>query len=400
MNHIEEKNHFFNFLTGVFFILLLFNVFTVTDFPIRDIAFTTMEWTRYLAFIIIFYVVIKQEWSKNLKPFYSGFTVFTGMYIIIHIVHQNTGDNSALILILLNILYVFALAHLRWKDKQFVIFAFISVLFISVLFIHWLYAGAPMLKFYSLIRNPNITGVFFSCLLFFPIVAFTYVRKWGRVILAIGIIMASILVYVTSARAAMLLIITVILSRLILLYSSKIFSWLFYGVIIYNGLFVLVYGLLARSSYFKELNKWSIENFGKNFFSGRQHVWGPAIDYGKDALLLGHKIGIVPKDFIEGTVYVHSHNQFLQIFLESGLVGLLSFLLLLFGIWRVYQKGIDSPTVQWSACFFLGIMIYQSVEISLFFNMSSIGLLHWFIISIGMSGVLSYKRKNGSFSNL
>lgn len=380
-------------LSGIFFIIMLFNVFTVTKLPIRDLAFTTMEWMLYISFFVIGYAIQKQShWDKRLTPFYSGFILLSVMYIIIHIVNGNYYDNNGLTEMLLILTFIFAVVHVKWDHpKQIILFAQISVALIFLILIQWILLDYPMSRFQSYIRNPNILGVFMSCLLFFPLIAFSRSYKWNKLIFLLGIIAGSVIIYVSTARAVILLLLTVVGARIVLYLSKKVFSYLFHVIVIFNILFLAFYTLLAKSSYFDSLNNWSIETFGKNFFSGRQNIWEPVMEFGLKQPIFGHKVGIMPVNYMEGSHYVHVHNQYLQIFLESGLVGLVCFVFFLYGIWKVYQKGLHSNIVRWSACFFLGILVYQSVEVSLFFNMEPIGLMHWFIIAIGMSAVLFYK---------
>lgn len=391
---MKRKIHIPTLISALFFLVIIFNVYTVTKLPIRELAFTTMEWTYYIAFFMIGYALHRQSLgNQSIKPFYNGFILFTLMYVVIHILNRNFYENDGLTTILLVLVFLLAIVYTRWTNEQIHLFGQISILVILLIYIHWLVTGMPTSGFHGYIRNPNILGVFIASLLFFPLVAFSYVNKWNRVYIIIGIIAACVLIYVSSARAVLLSLATVFISRLILKYSRKLFSYLFIGIVSFNIIFLFIYGLLARSSYMQKLDTLSVEIFGKRFFSGREYLWEQALQFGLTEPLLGHKIGILPKEYIDGTHLVHAHNQYLQIFLESGFIGLLCFVIFLFCIWKMYQKRLDSNIVQWAACFFLGILVYQNTEISLFFNMEPIGLIHWLIIGLGLSAV-SYTPAN------
>lgn len=376
-------------LAGLFFLLLLFNVFTVTKLPIRETAFATMDWTYYIALFLLGYFLAKgMHLVKSTKQFHLGILLFAIMYILIDILNGKTSENELLIQVLLTLIFILGIAHIPWKREHFKLFAYISAILSILYFFHWLIEGLPVYKFEGLIRNPNITGIFLSCLLFFPLAVFSKVTLKGKLLLGIGIACTILLTYAATSRGVLLVLLTVAGARIVLILSRKLYSSLFYLVMAFNAVFLLVYGLLANSSYFTALNDWSLEYFGKSFFSGREDIWIPALKYGLEEPFLGHWIGVSPGDYMEGTHYVHAHNQYLQIFLESGFLGLASFVILLFGIWKVYQKGLDSSIVSWSSCFFLGFLVYQNVEISLFFNMEAVGLLQWVIIGTGISGVM------------
>ncbi|MCG1027065.1 O-antigen ligase family protein [Virgibacillus halodenitrificans] len=394
MKELKIDRYTMNIFSGIFFLLLLFNCLTLTKLPIRDIAFTTMEWTHYIAIFIMGYLLARRTYPWTIvKPFHIGILIFAISYISLHLLNGNAGDDNGLTQILLYLLFIVSMAYLPWEKDQYKIFGYISAGLCIIIFIHWIFSGLPMTNFKGLIRNPNITGVFVSCLLFFLIIAFKKVSLKGQLFLGVGIGFAIILIYVSSARAVLLLLVTAFGARIVLFFSKKLFSFLFYLVMLFNAIFLFTYGLLSKSSYFSTINEWSMNNFGKNFFSGRQNIWNPAILHGFEEPFFGHRINILPEDYIQGTHYVHAHNQYLQVFLESGIVGIICFSLLLLGIWKVYQRGLHSSVVRWSACFFLGILVYQSMEISLFFNMHAIGLLQWLIISIGIGGVLHQTSK-------
>lgn len=95
-----------------------------------------------------------------------------------------------------------------------------------------------------------------------------------------------------------------------------------------------------------------------------------------------------------GTDYIHAHNQYVQVWLESGIFGSICFVTMLYVVWRVLKKGLESSIVMWVACFFLGLLIYQSFEISLFFNMEPTGLLQWFILGLGVSTAICISSPN------
>ncbi|PWA05761.1 hypothetical protein DCC39_17860 [Pueribacillus theae] len=405
MNTLQTRLYLM--LSGIFFGFLLFNVFDVTILPIREIAFTTMEWMKYGALLYIGYILYEMRKARRpisdngLTPFYSSLGLFIVISILLHVINGNFDDNLALIDMLLTFAFIAATAHIRWEASAIILFAQMSLFIVVLIFFHWMLSGMPMSDFQSVIRNPNILGVFLSCLLFFQLVAFGDANKWKKALYSIGILLALFMIYTSSARAVLLLLLTVIAAQIVLFFSKRVFYYLFYAVLAFNLLFLVLYSTLAKSSMFTRLNQWSVENFGKNLFSGRQDIWETAFYYGLERPLTGHKVGITPDEYIKGAHFVHVHNQYLQIFLESGFIGLACFILFLFGIWKVLQKNLDVKIVRWSACFFLGILIYQNLEISLFFNIQPIGLFHWLIVSLGISGVLfsASERKRHSSKN-
>ncbi|VEF49632.1 Lipid A core - O-antigen ligase and related enzymes [Bacillus freudenreichii] len=381
----------------LFFLLLLFNAFSRTATLLKEPSLITLDYTYYIGLILfVFFIVVKKEiFLRKASPLNIGLGLFVLVNIVMHIIKGNLSNSEAIFHMLLYLTFFIAMALIQWKPEHFIIFAHVSMFLVILIIIHWVFLDLPNNRFTSYFTNPNVSGIFFSCLLFFLVAGFMFGRVVTKIYFFIGITAALILIYVSTARAVLLLLMVALGARIILSISRKLFSFLFYFVMAANLLFFLIYSLMAKSNYAQSLNAWSIERFKKNFFSGRQEIWEPSITHGLKSPFWGHKIGILPKDFMDGTHYVHTHNQYLQIFLESGLVGLACFFALLYGIWKVYLRGLDSKIVRLSACFFLGLLVYQSVEISFFFNMEAIGLLHWMILALGISAVINKSENKG-----
>ncbi|WP_279401983.1 O-antigen ligase family protein [Piscibacillus salipiscarius] len=161
------------------------------------------------------------------------------------------------------------------------------------------------------------------------------------------------------------------------------FSKLYFVVLPFVLIFVYFYVTLVNTSFGKQLNELSLKYFSKSFFSGRSELWEAIWQVGLKQPIFGHGIGLQPKEVTEFTL--SSHNQYLQVFLETGFLGLIAFCILLFFIWKALLKNSHTYVGAWSACFFIGILFYQSMEYSLFINNLSLSYLQWLIITIGIS---------------
>ncbi|SFD86662.1 O-antigen ligase [Lentibacillus persicus] len=394
--HQNEKDSF-KLPAAFFFLLLLFNMFTLTEEPVKELALLTVDATYMLAiFALGFLAAGRMHFPRQFKLFYLGMLSLAVLYVLMFIFSPAAHDREILSTILLVLSFLLAVVQMPWKNTQLDIFAYMSAGLILLILVHWLIDGLQMVQFQGLIRNPTIMGSMLAALMIFPIARFKAAHLSGKIMLGAAIGSGVLLIYASSTRAVLLLLIIMAGSRVVLHLSKNLFSKLFYLVLAFNLIFTLIYGSLSRVSFLEKFNEWSLNTFNKSLFSGRQNIWDKAIAHGADNPLFGHEIGILPKDFIEGTHYVHSHNQYLQIFLESGLVGLASFIVLLFGIWTVLMKGLDLPIARWAACYFLGLLFYETVDMSLFHYQFSVGLLQWLIIGAALSTVMytTYLRKN------
>lgn len=377
----------------VFFSLLLFNVLGETIIqPYRNLARVTDDITLYLTFLMFIYFLIRKRLiSPEYLNIYLGF-IFLGLsYLISHFYNTNFKQNDQLILLFLTFIFIIVLIELKWSSEQLIIIGHISNIIIFVFLFHWIDNDFTFYKYKGIFGNPNVFANLLFTLLYFQIINIKNRKIIYRFYFFIGIFINLSLIYMTTSRTVVLSVAVMFFSWLTLKFSVRLFSKLFFLIVSGNFAFLLIYVLLSKSNLANTINNLSYKYTQKVFFSGREDIWGGVINYGMTSPFFGHKVGIQIKEYLPSLPYNHTHNQFLQIFVESGFLGLFFFLLLLYFIWKTYLKNLESHYVHWSACFFLGLLVYQNIEISLFFNMMSIGLIQWLIISIGVSKSVNHE---------
>ncbi len=180
-------------------------------------------------------------------------------------------------------------------------------------------------------------------------------------------VMAGAMFYVGMTRLMRLRIIrSIILAGIVitlLLISAKFDSW-------------------VKSEYAKEVSNYSESLTGKAFDTGRSKYWGVALHQISENPIYG--IGIEARsswdrELSNGNVITLSvHNYYLAVLLESGLVGLLSVLTLIFYIHNRFfgQKG--DVSILGSAVI-LGSLIYQTAEVSLTTGTYTAGAMIWIL---------------------
>ncbi|WP_079506614.1 O-antigen ligase family protein [Mesobacillus jeotgali] len=371
----------------LFFPLLLFNVLGETVLqPYRDQARVAVDITLVISFLLLIYLLIKDKGiGFEYKKIYLGFILLSGIYLLTHIINDNFKENEQLLLLYLTFAFIILTMKIKWRPDHIIIFGYIVNMVIIFFFFHWINNDYTLKMYKGIFGNSNVFATFLFSLLYFQAINIYNKSVINRVLFLLGTALNLILIYMTTSRAALLSVVVILGSWLLLKFSRQLFSKLFYLVIAANFLFLGLYVLLAKSSYADTINNLSLRYTQKLFFSGRENIWGDVIDFGMTSPLYGHKVGIHIKEYIFTSPVYHVHNQYLQVFVEVGFLGLFTFLLLLFFIWKSFQKNLDCNYVQWSACFFLGLLVFQNIEISLFFNMQAIGMIQWLIISIGVS---------------
>lgn len=126
---------------------------------------------------------------------------------------------------------------------------------------------------------------------------------------------------------------------------------------------------------------------GKNFFSGRQIIWQNIFE-----IMQGHEwFG-----FGTGTLYSQlmgenfsAHNQYLQLYMQNGLLGVTSLFIVLFGVWMSLSKHCISEQYaikqkRISGSLLLAFMIMNIFGVSMLQNAMYSSLTAWFIIGMGL----------------
>ncbi|NLW21711.1 MAG: hypothetical protein GXY88_00405 [Tissierellia bacterium] len=109
---------------------------------------------------------------------------------------------------------------------------------------------------------------------------------------------------------------------------------------------------------------------------------------------------LYPRYMRQGIVAVHSHNIFLQLFVEIGIFGLIGFIVFVFNSIRIslitFVKGMDIKIRRISVAVFasiLGILLHGLVDY-IFFN-DRILMMFWILVSTGLVGyILEFSSKD------
>jgi len=128
-------------------------------------------------------------------------------------------------------------------------------------------------------------------------------------------------------------------------------------------------------------------------------LWKASIHMIRDFWLNGIGLGIdafraiYPQYMMQGIVAAHSHNVFLQLFVEAGIFGLVGFVVFVFNSLRMnfiaFVKGVDIKIKRISisvVASILGLLLHGLVDYVFFSN--RIIMMFWVLISIGMIGYM------------
>lgn len=156
-------------------------------------------------------------------------------------------------------------------------------------------------------------------------------------------------------------------------------------------MFIFVYPLLPTFQFFMPLEQWMLTYTGKSIMSGRNELWVPLLEFINQRPLVGYSPGTMASELF--STDQSPHNLYLNILMQIGYLGLISILLIFLVIWMTLINVKNNFIVKLSGSYFIGIIIHQSFEITLFQNQLSIGLLQLFIVAIGLSIAINYKNQ-------
>ncbi|MDT4011640.1 O-antigen ligase family protein [Staphylococcus simulans] len=301
-------------------------------------------------------------------------------------ISNNTFEMKDLINTIQMIACLLIIMYLSFIKISFENLKYINVLvaiFVLFHFIVWVAMGLPGF-FASIYNNSNLIGPYMFYTSFFLILGIRY-SKFK--IIYIGILFISlILVFASDTRSILLSIAATIFVFLFWKFLTKyqIIAVLFFALIIILSIsFVYIYPMLPTFRFFTPIEQWMLDHTGKSIMSGRNDLWIPLIELINEKPWFGYSPGTMAEE-----LYSHDqspHNLYLNILMQIGYLGLILISAILLIIWNAMVKQRDNFIVKLSASYFLGVIVHQSFEITLFQNQLSVGLLQVFIMGVGYS---------------
>ena len=276
------------------------------------------------------------------------------------------------------------------------------LLIISLCF--WGVKGFPLSNYSFFFTNPNTFSTLLLTWLLFVLIG---ENNRIKIIFVLGI--GVLLIYVSSSRASILSLGVYIIIYFILSHDHKkygvfpksiILKWelFFIFLVIFVMVFVFVYPKLMSTDLGYKIQLLSLQYSGKNFFSGRQVLWETLGELIKEKPFMGYGLGALPGDFI--TTTKSSHNIFMQIALQSGLIGLG---LIVYILKRIYSNCLvhSSSTYALQAlAVMFAMIIHENFEASLTQNLLIAGLQFWFMFGMGCTEFDISRSKQDYLMNL
>lgn len=264
-----------------------------------------------------------------------------------------------------------------------------------VIWIYQLYKGLmewekEWMSFSYIYANPNFLGI--VILVFILILMLAYSQKRAERYLLYGILLVPILLE-TRARTSLMALIVAIGIYIIWYMSSrwKITHWLVWvGIIGTLAGITIIYPSLRQIEGIDAVSNLVGEISQKALFSGRERLWAETITFIKEEPVFGYGLQITLQEL--NNQEFNTHNQYLQILLQGGWIGLALVVGILSTLWYNLKQIGHYRIVRIGGSILIALLVVACFENTLLGESVTLGILQWSILGVGISQRVVYER--------
>ena len=405
MNYITNINKSIHFWASLLVFSLL--ILAMTHFTGETVILLPGRYYRLLlecfSFSILFMYLTHPKVSKRIIflkfPLICFFILFL-VFLLRFPDDQEYFTNSIKFIVstFLMFAFFFAVACRRWNTKDMRIISYGAFILISLTFIKWILDGMPLSNYDAYGINPN--GVGFIVLIIFCIltIGFLLGKIIGRIWFIITIIMSTVLLFVTSSRAALLFGLILSITYWIWPKISRnrnrliiVGTFIFLVCNIFPYIYIYLYTLGIDLENILVLNK---------ALSSRYKEWLIPLSFFIEKPFWGWGIH-AEVGFLGEGVYQTAHNSYIELAIRTGIVGVLLYLLFILSILYLLWEGHKDTICRFCGAFLIAVLIYQVFERIMIVATDVDSLMIYFILGIGLSRVrdLKYQQSLSSFSS-
>lgn len=344
----------------------------------------------FLALIFLFVILLLMK-----KPFTKKDLILFSPFIILNLVYlfnlDSLKDLNALMIVVNQTSYalvIFLIYNISWTKFQIKILSYLYFISLPILLV-LTFVATDML-------NRNTIGSFTFFLTFFPLLylnGYSNNLKRSRIVLIFTL--TALIIFAADSRSILLSAFFGFLTYFgwkFITSKKSIFNLYFFLILAFNYFVIVVYPKMYTWKSYPILNELSLKYTDKPLLTGRNTIWSQLVDLITLKPWLGYGSGVVPENFL--TTSLSAHNLYVQIGLQTGLIGIFFLLLFFFFIWKYFWKNRFDRKVTLASSFFIGIIIHQTFEVTLTQNQFGIGLLQWMIIAFGLNYALNKNNLN------
>lgn len=191
--------------------------------------------------------------------------------------------------------------------------------------------------------------------------------------------------YIAESRAAFISSIVGIVLYIIFKIRKFKFKWFIYIWIFFCVLIPTIYVWIYTSNFRSILERLFLKYTGHRFFSGRQFIWIRAFEQFEKSPLFGAGVGyrLDTSNLYAGqSEGLSTHNLFLYLLIQIGIVGLIGFVILFVILWKKYhiEGKLKSSGVM---SLLLAVLLQQTFSLGLVSGKMGFAVVCWFLLLSG-----------------
>lgn len=192
--------------------------------------------------------------------------------------------------------------------------------------------------------------------------------------------------------AIALLLLYIYFSRPNWISKHNTFSFIAYIALL--GAFTLLYSNIEGFDYLYELNEFLVRYTDRTATSGRQLLWPTILEAIARHPVFGMGAGTLPSDIMY--TELSSHNYYLQVTLQTGVIGLLFVLLSLRELWKglLPNSNKDAKTA-FSAAILIVFLLHNVSEVLMFQNGLRVSVAAWVLLFVAHSSIRPFRSQHG-----
>jgi hypothetical protein len=372
------------FIAFVFGLLLIVNTLTQMGEDAYSIGRASIVVTLILPQLLL--VISRPRGLRRWRHLAAPVTCFFFLSLLYYPRGVDSDDNwiPLLQVVLLGGFFT-SVATFSWSSQALMLLNWIARGFIlaSLLCWAWLELKIPN---YGPYINPNANGAALAYLFGVSLLSVrpgtSFVSKSTRV----GwVTLALLAITSTVSRASLLAALTSIAVYIfwpLVCRRRSIFIATFCAPLLLVATITAFRSVLLDQAHALGFSAWSSDLTGKTL-STRSRIWEPVYSAIVERPIWGHGPDIDIAQLLNADL--SSHSIYLQVALQTGLVGLSVLLFLLFRIWSTLWLGRTDLVVRGAGAFLIGMLIHEGFEVMLLQNNVALGTIVWFILGIGVA---------------
>lgn len=381
-------------LFNILSIVILFITFNnVSSSALKYIGLSSILFILGISSLILSFVFIKNlSFIKNKISIVITYILMILIFSLGTILNFSMRGFVTLSQLILIVNFFLLYSTLNYK-KESINFKIIFITLSSYLLIYYIglfKLGFNINNYKSIYSNPNTLGL--TSFLLVGLSINMYLLNKNKLYIIYGVLFFYMM-YLSNTRSSMLALFLVVFTYFFYkLMSINKFTWrLSICLIIMSIIFITyIYPSIDQLSGFSRWNSIIYEFTGKTIYSGRNMIWRQSMEYILERPLFGYGTGVQLADI--SNVEVSTHNLYIQVLLQNGIVGFAIFMFLITSIWKIFYKNRSDAVVKFNACFFIGIIYQNMFEVTLLQNNMALAIMQWFIISMGVSRSLDMNK--------